>query len=136
SLHVNRPVRRTDTGPPSLEGKVPPPDPPPVPLRHAPPTTAIDTLSLHDALPICLHRARVGEDNAVEDGRAAPSRLAQRACVVDRWEADTSDVRSPDYLVSRRPVLLVERKARQANDCAGVRPYAGPRVRGSTAPCL
>src|SRR5215216_7941367 len=65
-------------------------------------TTEISTLSLHDALPISrlLHRPPVHLEPA-EAGRRPPGRRPARS------EEHTSELQSPDHLVSR---LLLEKK--------------------------
>src|SRR5258708_30013870 len=68
-------------------------------------TTEIYTLSLHDALPICL---AVGE---VEEGDAGNACSSAEPDVVPRHahrsEEHTSELQSPDHLVCR---LLLEKK--------------------------
>src|SRR5258708_36306182 len=65
-------------------------------------TTEIYTLSLHDALPICLESSDVS---------FLPHRHAQRvrasAAGLGRSEEHTSELQSPDHLVCR---LLLEKK--------------------------
>src|SRR6266581_8827794 len=61
-------------------------------------TTEIYTLSLHDALPICLQ-------HVVAHGRV-PLARGER-CVGDRSEEHTSELQSPVHLVCR---LLIETK--------------------------
>src|SRR2546421_8812356 len=75
-------------------------------------TTEIYTLSLHDALPICLPRLR---SRAVRAGREAPARrprvatvgAAARATERARSEEHTSELQSRSDLVCR---LLLEKK--------------------------
>src|SRR5258708_34603391 len=67
-------------------------------------TTEIYTLSLHDALPISLHRARPCRYNG-NGALAAFSVLRRRT----RSEEHTSELQSPDHLVCR---LLLEKKKR------------------------
>src|SRR5258708_9906287 len=74
-------------------------------------TTEIYTLSLHDALPICLsgrprcsgHRAAAAQ-NLCTGGCAGPS---DRPAAHGRSEEHTSELQSPDHLVCR---LLLEKK--------------------------
>src|SRR5256885_11796310 len=65
-------------------------------------TTEIYTLSLHDALPICLHRQRILADGN-RDTELRAQLLAHRA----RSEEHTSELQSPCNLVCR---LLLEKK--------------------------
>src|SRR5437764_11332279 len=72
----------------------------------APATTYIYTLSLHDALPICL------EDRKGSSGNAIISRYPLRSGSItaldpERSEEHTSELQSPMYLVCR---LLLEKK--------------------------
>src|SRR5258708_31850022 len=69
-------------------------------------TTEIYTLSLHDALPICLH---VDQGRPAGHARPAHRRLLAPAAQVvhDRSEEHTSELQSPDHLVCR---LLLEKK--------------------------
>src|SRR5216683_7438471 len=60
-------------------------------------TTEIYTLSLHDALPICLHR---------DPGGSGPPQLRQRSGE-DRSEEHTSELQSRSDIVCR---LLLEKK--------------------------
>src|SRR5207248_10621401 len=80
---------------------------------HHTPTTEIYTLSLHDALPISLHRHAVRRDQGRDRkqpgrghalGHHAVHRRSQRAC---RSEEHTSELQSPYDLVCR---LLLEKK--------------------------
>src|SRR5437879_13193904 len=83
---------------------------------HATATTEIYTLSLHDALPICLRRrldrgrARDAHADALAEEvevdarhRGGPARLRRHG----RSEEHTSELQSPMYLVCR---LLLEKK--------------------------
>src|SRR5438552_13978438 len=79
-------------------------------------TTEIYTLSLHDALPICVHEVPLVEHReaaALADLDGAPILLAvaeDRAGRRDlrrRSEEHTSELQSPDHLVCR---LLLEKK--------------------------
>src|SRR5258708_19724516 len=63
-------------------------------------TTEIYTLSLHDALPICLRGHAAGGGGRLARGRA-------HADVPGRSEEHTSELQSPDHLVCR---LLLEKK--------------------------
>src|SRR5204862_7238350 len=88
---------------------------PPAPVaffRRAPPPTATSTLSLHDALPICLPpqppqlaRRCAGELPAGHDNRAG--RRPVEACEHARSEEHTSELQSRRDLVCR---LLLEKK--------------------------
>src|SRR5438552_5759028 len=77
------------------------------------PTTAIYTLSLHDALPICHLRLRRRVVTAGLSSRTVarhhPQDTADRGRV-DRSEEHTSELQSPDHLVCR---LLLEKKKNQ-----------------------
>src|SRR5256885_8800089 len=64
-------------------------------------TTEIYTLSLHDALPICLGAARCGRR------RLLPVQPGRRWLVCHRSEEHTSELQSPCNLVCR---LLLEKK--------------------------
>src|SRR5258708_34444770 len=68
------------------------------------------TLSLHDALPICLDpaagRLPAGAGRGIHLHRAAAP-VAYRPDLVSRSEEHTSELQSPDHLVSR---LLLEKK--------------------------
>src|SRR5207244_10755573 len=88
-------------------------------LHHSA-TTKIDTLSLHDALPISEHRAADEEVSRIERavlhqhrGHGAASfvhtRLQHRGhgAGAERSEEHTSELQSPDQLVCR---LLLEKK--------------------------
>src|SRR5437764_4361529 len=73
-------------------------------------TTEIYTLSLHDALPICLGASM----NHSRNSRQRPSASKRQAKMllyfvrtVDRSEEHTSELQSPMYLVCR---LLLEKK--------------------------
>src|SRR5690349_23957271 len=73
--------------------------------------TEIDTLSLHDALPIYFHRVD-GQTQAIRIGTASPSRdprhLAKLlAARIERSEEHTSELQSRRDLVCR---LLLEKK--------------------------
>src|SRR5258707_11738434 len=77
-------------------------------------TTEIYTLSLHDALPISLARARggspveVGLKSAKIGGRSGKSRSGKAWCCPSaRSEEHTSELQSRQYLVCR---LLLEKK--------------------------
>src|SRR5437764_2398021 len=86
------------------------------------PTTAIYTLSLHDALPISRRLAPGPEQHRCPRLRAArqrlsrrarsapPSRAAPRAAAGRRSEEHTSELQSPMYLVCR---LLLEKKKKR-----------------------
>src|SRR5437764_2982213 len=76
---------------------------------HDPPTTAIYTLSLHDALPIFAGVHACVRDQRVA-GRGVPGRVAVHAhpgLACTRSEEHTSELQSPMYLVCR---LLLEKK--------------------------
>src|SRR5437762_10517294 len=81
-----------------------------------PPTTAIYTLSLHDALPICAAPfAEIVDAALTRHGKARiearlpqPKSAAELAATPDdRSEEHTSELQSPMYLVCR---LLLEKK--------------------------
>src|SRR5437879_12467641 len=82
---------------------------------HAPPTTAIYTLSLHDALPI----SPGGHDEQTQPRPRAissrhPATLAHRLQhTAARSEEHTSELQSPMYLVCR---LLLEKKKKINNN--------------------
>src|SRR5690606_42103115 len=88
---------------------------------HATPTTALYTLSLHDALPI-FHRAVHRRDDDVQAaqqlvivvqravGQNVDFRAGQDAEVVPRSEEHTSELQSRENLVCR---LLLEKKKKQ-----------------------
>src|SRR5207244_8344247 len=101
-----------------------------LPSLHDTPTTAIYTLSLHDALPICRRidaGAKRGKaEHALDFARNGPRAVAfgkseffhggaaqsaawreQRDCLDQRSEEHTSELQSPDHLVCR---LLLEKK--------------------------
>src|SRR5258708_23778946 len=69
-------------------------------------TTEIYTLSLHDALPICVRHPQQRWDRGgfVATGPGAAGRRSGRA---RRSEEHTSELQSPDHLVCR---LLLEKK--------------------------
>src|SRR5205823_14770432 len=104
-------------------------------LSHAPPTTELYTLSLHDALPICRHRRpagrragaareraalprnrRVGERRGLDARRGRPDQLREPRDGADarlrgpRSEEHTSELQSLAYLVCR---LLLEKKKKK-----------------------
>src|SRR5215467_1001413 len=62
-------------------------------------TTEIYTLSLHDALPICLERNEPRRHQGAAGRPARPRRLP--AAAVDRSEEHTSELQSPCNLVCR-----------------------------------
>src|SRR5437763_6754871 len=77
-------------------------------------TTEIDTLSLHDALPISCRRSRPGSPGRSRTcsptrpsaaPRSAGGRVGEH--VLERSEEHTSELQSPMYLVCR---LLLEKK--------------------------
>src|SRR5690554_7660549 len=68
-------------------------------------TTGIDTLSLHDALPILRRRRRHGADRLGGGGR--PGGCGPRAVHHTRSEEHTSELQSRPHLVCR---LLLEKK--------------------------
>src|SRR5258708_27214043 len=68
-------------------------------------TTEIYTLSLHDALPICLGQ-RLGRAHALQHLGGAAAGLAA-AGQLQGSEEHTSELQSPDHLVCR---LLLEKK--------------------------
>src|SRR5258705_10146619 len=91
-------------------------------------TTEIYTLSLHDALPICLGGRR-GLDAAVG------AELGPRVAVAERSEEHTSELQSLRHLVCR---LLLEKKNKQPSrqhqprlwlPIAGSAGVAPPRVK-------
>src|SRR5256885_12530784 len=69
-------------------------------------TTEIYTLSLHDALPICGHRAAGGHSFALSDPHGRPAGDGHQ----HRSEEHTSELQSPCNLVCR---LLLEKKKKQ-----------------------
>src|SRR3712207_9169611 len=69
-------------------------------------TTEIYTLSLHDALPICLDRAQ----GARADRNRRPARSPRAARGARRSEEHTSELQSRQYLVCR---LLLEKKKKR-----------------------
>src|SRR5256885_13017808 len=69
-------------------------------------TTEIYTLSLHDALPICV-RDRAGPVRHADDGGAARGGAPVARRVEQRSEEHTSELQSPCNLVCR---LLLEKK--------------------------
>src|SRR5205823_13683058 len=94
---------------------------------HAPSTTQIYTLSLHDALPICqaLVAARGLARRADDDSRGAAGRARswrpdrrrewhrqERMRARSRSEEHTSELQSLAYLVCR---LLLEKKKKKTN---------------------
>src|SRR5258708_39060839 len=68
-------------------------------------TTEIYTLSLHDALPICLTRRK--EHRAINNADCSPTADSITPTVGPRSEEHTSELQSPDHLVCR---LLLEKK--------------------------
>src|SRR5437762_10866330 len=70
------------------------------------PTTETYTLSLHDALPICILTYK----NA-EDIRATAAEIPIDRLLVERSEEHTSELQSPMYLVCR---LLLEKKKNES----------------------
>src|SRR2546426_8805653 len=85
-------------------------------------TTEIYTLSLHDALPICLRR-RVVEDASPQREAAAERGLGQEGLArgLHRSEEHTSELQSPCNLVCR---LLLEKKKNSSGDLV-LRPARG-----------
>src|SRR5258708_37008113 len=79
-------------------------------------TTEIYTLSLHDALPICLPSGPVRFWKSRTWARAywvsPPASRSSGATPAARSEEHTSELQSPDHLVCR---LLLEKKKRPAN---------------------
>src|SRR5258708_16942296 len=76
-------------------------------------TTEIYTLSLHDALPICLPRGRVREPVPAPSAlppRGIQDRAARETPLRTRSEEHTSELQSPDHLVCR---LLLEKKKKR-----------------------
>src|SRR5437762_11283177 len=97
-------------------------------------STAIYTLSLHDALPI------FGGYNRYLHGRALlpfAANLPRTGGALDRSEEHTSELQSPMYLVCR---LLLEKKNRKRIRCSRVRrtsdpiPSSGPMPHAGSAP--
>src|SRR5437762_10955657 len=80
---------------------------------HAPPTTEIYTLSLHDALPIYPNRrmtvVRRDLHRRVHSRRRRAADQERHAEALARSEEHTSELQSPMYLVCR---LLLEKKKR------------------------
>src|SRR5436309_4833783 len=79
-----------------------------------PATTEIYTLSLHDALPICLFcEVNVTSDESVDAGFAsARTAHGQERILVNRSEEHTSELQSRENLVCR---LLLEKKKTRRN---------------------
>src|SRR5256885_14711958 len=86
-------------------------------------TTEIYTLSLHDALPICLSALRPHDGDVVPErlepavvdlGRAEVMALVAYVADALRSEEHTSELQSPCNLVCRP--LLVKKKSRFLND--------------------
>src|SRR5687767_15357941 len=86
-----------------------------------PATTAIYTLSLHDALPICCHLRIAEDDERLRDhetnaaaltgpGNGEALQLRVITHVVGRSEEHTSELQSLAYLVCR---LLLEKKKKK-----------------------
>src|SRR5258708_21380834 len=79
-------------------------------------TTEIYTLSLHDALPICL--VSYTWSKSLDDGSAirgnAVTGVANGDMYPERSEEHTSELQSPDHLVCR---LLLEKKNHNARRC-------------------
>src|SRR5438094_4116399 len=75
-------------------------------------TTAIYTLSLHDALPISGHTATLPESRAREPRRNIDHDPKRRRRNVARSEEHTSELQSPYDLVCR---LLLEKKKKRNN---------------------
>src|SRR5437762_8234635 len=81
-------------------------------------TTDIYTLSLHDALPICIADERIGHRNDLTGvGRVGNNFLVARHRSIEndftRSEEHTSELQSPMYLVCR--LLLEKKKLRFVN---------------------
>src|SRR2546425_12809863 len=82
-------------------------------------TTEIYTLSLHDALPICLHggalAAQLALDRRVEEALLQGARAEHGHVVREeaRSEEHTSELQSLAYLVCR---LLLEKKKKKTTD--------------------
>src|SRR5438552_5091920 len=74
-------------------------------------TTQIFTLSLHDALPICIaadqRAAHPGAPNRRRIAADHPAMFFDDSALLDRSEEHTSELQSPDHLVCR---LLLEKK--------------------------
>src|SRR5256885_8798780 len=71
-------------------------------------TTEIYTLSLHDALPICVEQRKIVDVLAQAFGERHDDRKDHRGCADDRRsEEHTSELQSPCNLVCR---LLLEKK--------------------------
>src|SRR5947207_9525408 len=88
-------------------------------LFNPPTTTEIYTLSLHDALPICLGLGRPGPSQAQDDRRLVAGIDDQVPAVgghqARRSEEHTSELQSHSDLVCR---LLLEKKKRNCIWCA------------------
>src|SRR5438094_1853534 len=92
----------------------------------APPPTEIYTLSLHDALPICVWRGRAGGGVRRPGRRTGPAgrRSGGRPeSVPDRSEEHTSELQSPYDLVCR---LLLEKKNRPRTTSTAARTGSSP----------
>src|SRR5258708_36691998 len=72
-------------------------------------TTEIYTLSLHDALPICL-RPGISSAPRPQFGCGRNERTSPRRWRCSRSEEHTSELQSPDHLVCR---LLLEKKKKK-----------------------
>src|SRR5947209_9019213 len=92
---------------------------------HAPPTTEIYTLSLHDALPISSRSATRPPSSGPTDRRGS---TASSRWPTSRSEEHTSELQSRQYLVCR---LLLEKKKKKHTCTAGhtVRDVVGLQLR-------
>src|SRR5205085_8919754 len=91
---------------------------------HLTPPTQIYTLSLHDALPILIHRAGLDRSDCMLDGRVAcehderdliplfAKQLEELEATQSRSEEHTSELQSQSNLVCR---LLLEKKKKKSN---------------------
>src|SRR5207253_7758673 len=109
------------SGPPSLHLAIytllltpyPPPLTPSPFLFPPPPTTAISTLSLHDALPICRiahHAAGMVDDVAIGRRTWIDHATVRSHAETIRSEEHTSELQSRGHLVCR---LLLEKKKKK-----------------------
>src|SRR5947209_20396998 len=76
-------------------------------------TTEIYTLSLHDALPISVHRD--GQPVESREAVARRDRLIEKLASLSRSEEHTSELQSRQYLVCR---LLLEKKKKKQTHTA------------------
>src|SRR2546422_1754807 len=94
-------------------------------------TTEIYTLSLHDALPICVIRKRIDDDDLCSGQAHTAFVLEVDVGMIKRSEEHTSELQSRLHLVCR---LLLEKKKQFSevldvrlgvSDCSGPRCWVG-----------